>query len=438
MPLGASRLKRAVPFIALLALVSVSFLSCGYSSKGYTPPSKSFKRVLISQGVTSTFTFGGLFLLDGERDVYLRASEIPAGINPGLMTLSPTKGTLLVFDSSQNTVQIINAQTEQNAGSISVPGPTSSMVLPGTTTLGYAAVPTAPINGYPAGAVEQMDLTRFTTLPIGVPNAKTVLSNADGTQLLVFSSDSNNISVISPFLAIGPIDQGCNNPTPTGVCVVATGFDRPVSAIWNGGSTAYVLNCGAECGGTQASIQIMDLSTNPPTAGASIPVDGATVAFASGSTLYVAGTSPTVNDCASETTAATRCGRLDVVDLGSMSVTASIVIPDGYHDRIDISRNGQLFVGSHDCTNIGNVNNPVGEVRGCLAIVDTTAGGNYAVVVPPDNGDVTGLQSFADRDVEYVAEGGELRIYDTVKKVLQETQIVVVGKVVDVKQLDTF
>jgi hypothetical protein len=36
------------------------------------------------------------------------------------------------------------------------------------------------------------------------------------------------------------------------------------------------------------------------------------------------------------------------------------------------------------------------------------------VVIPPDNGDVTGLQSFAStRYVEYVAEGGRLRVYDT-------------------------
>jgi hypothetical protein len=77
---------------------------------------------------------------------------------------------------------------------------------------------------------------------------------------------------------------------------------------------------------------------------------------------------------------------------------------------MDMSANGQLFVGSYDCTNVGDVNNPVGEVRGCLAIYNTS---NGKIVIPPDNGNVDGLQGFSTRDAEYVAEGGNLRVYDT-------------------------
>ncbi len=84
------------------------------------------------------------------------------------------------------------------------------------------------------------------------------------------------------------------------------------------------------------------------------------MALLNGSTLYVAGTSPTKNACTGQTTAATICGRLDVVDLGSGTVTSSAVITDGYHDRMDMTTNGQIFIGSHDCTNIGNVNDLVG------------------------------------------------------------------------------
>jgi hypothetical protein len=84
---------------------------------------------------------------------------------------------------------------------------------------------------------------------------------------------------------------------------------------------------------------------------------------------------------------------------------------------------------------VGNVNNPSGEVRGCLSIYNTASG---AVVIPPDNGDVTGLQSFSTRNVEYVVEGGTLRIYDTTKDVLQRTQISIVGQVIDVKAIDFF
>ena len=59
-----------------------------------------------------------------------------------------------------------------------------------------------------------------------------------------------------------------------------------------------------------------------------------------------------------------------------------------------MTTNGQLFIGSHDCTNIGNVNNPSGEVRGCLSIYNTA---NGSVIIPPDNGDVNGLQGFTTR-----------------------------------------
>jgi hypothetical protein len=83
-----------------------------------------------------------------------------------------------------------------------------------------------------------------------------------------------------------------------------------------------------------------------------------------------------------------------------------------------------------------------GEVRGCLSIYNTNTG---AVVIPPDNGDVTGLQGFSSRNVEYVAEGGNLRVYDTtIDSLLLNTDfiptgtIVITGKIIDVKAIDFF
>src|SRR5208282_29890 len=103
---------------------------------------------------------------------------------------------------------------------------------------------------------------------------------------------------------------------------------------------------------------------------------------------------------------ATYCGLLTVVDLsGNMAVTNSgIVITDGYHDRIALGANGQLFIGSNTCTEIvPPIPPPPGaEVRGCLSIYNTltTAVGSApagGVVIPPANGDVTGLQPIAKR-----------------------------------------
>jgi len=314
------------------------------------------------------------------------------------------------------------------------------------TGFGYAAVPSAPFAAGPyPGAVEVMNLpVGGIAATISIPNAQTVVSSPGGSQLLVFSADSDVITIMAPLL----VNSG--NPVTT----TLSGFDRPVNAVFSDdGSTAYVLNCGAQCGGTQASVRILNLSTTPPTLGAVIPVNGATVGFLAGSTLYVAGTgTPTGPLCTSipsaAPTAATYCGTLDLVNLTTLedpyynNPATEIAITDGYHDRIDLSVNGQLFIGSQGCTNIGNVDNPQGEVRGCLSIFNTT---NAAVVIPPDNGDVTGLQSFTSREVEYVAEGGNLRVYDTLidsllppNNYIETGTIIITGYIIDVKAIDFF
>ena len=114
-----------------------------------------------------------------------------------------------------------------------------------------------------------------------------------------------------------------------------------------------------------------------------------------------------------------------------MSVTNPnpVLITDGYHSRMEMGSGGQLFIGARTCTNI----NTSSEVRGCLSIFNTSTSN---VVIPPDNGDVTGLQAIANRNVVYVVQGGELRIYDTTTDKLQSTQIDISGQAIDVKEVD--
>ncbi len=437
--------KKVAPLPALL-VASLAVTSCGGGGPTISaPPSKVTTRVLASQSSSSPTAPPGLVLIDGEIDTQVRAGEISAGNSPGLMAMSPNRTTLLAFDSGTNSVEIVSTPQETQTGSIPVGGLTTSMVAL-NTGFGYAAVPSAPFEAGPSpGAVVVMSFasTGNVAATISVPNAQTVVSSPDGSKLLVFNN-SSSVTIMSPLL----VNTG--NPVTTTV----SGFDSPVYGVFSAdGNTAYILNCGAQCGGTQASVQILNMSTTPPTVGAATPVNGATVGFLSGSTLYVAGKgTPTGPLCAAipsaAVTAATYCGTLDLVDVTTMqdpyynNPAAEIAIPDGYHDRIDMSVNGQLFIGSYACTNIGDVNNPQGEVRGCLAIYNTTTS---AVVIPPDNGDVTGLQSFTTRDVEYVAEGGNLRVYDTLidslippNDFIESGTILITGYIVDVKAVDFF
>lgn len=422
-------------FLAALLVIVAFTSSCGSGPKIGKPPSQLSTRVFASQSVSTAVAFAGLIIVDGAIDTLARASGISAGSSPGLMAISPDRSTLLVADSASNSINVVNTRAESSTGALPLPGPTTSMVAL-NTGFGYAAVPSAPFSGGPApGAVQVMNLTiGGTTTIVSVPNAQTLVASPDGTQLLVFSGDSDGVTVMLPNLVNTGI---CSPQCPT---TSVLGFDRPVYAVFStDGRTAYVLNCGAECGGTQASVQTLDMATLTP--GTPVPVDGATIGWLSGSTLYVAGNSSATSSCSGQTTAATTCGRLDAVDVGLMAVTNSAVITDGYHDRIDMSVNGQLFIGSKGCTNIGNVNNPQGEVRGCLSIFNTM---NGAVVIPPDNGDVTGLQSFTTRYVEYVAEAGRLRVYDTtidsllLSSFISTGTITTPGQIVDVKAVDFF
>jgi hypothetical protein len=425
--LKKSALSHARLVAAFLGVVGLA--SCNGGVNITKPPSGLTERVLASQSAASPTASPALVIIDGQFDTLGRGA-ISAGTSPSLMAISPERATLLSFDQVTNKVDVINTTKESLTGSVQLPGPTTSMAVPDSTTA-YAAVPVAPLTGSPPGAVVEMNLASGgIAATIGVPNAQTVIANSNGSQLLAFSNDSDSVTMVSPLL----LNTG--SPLTTSV----PGFDRPVYGFFSG-SNAYILNCGAECGGTQASVQILNLGTSPPSAGAALPVDAATIGYLVGTTLYVVGTSPTNNACTGETTAATTCGRLDIVDLGSMTVTATYVITDGYHDRIDLGLNSQLFIGSHACTNIGNVNNVTGEVRGCLSVYNVPVN---TVVIPPDNGDVTGLQGFTTRYAEYVAEGGNLRVYDTITDTLLDTTfittgtIVITGVITDVKAIDFF
>jgi hypothetical protein len=350
------------------------------------------------------------------------------------MALAPNLQSTLVYSQIGNTVTVVDNAKETVAAvagsttpvpAITLPGLTESIAVSPFATAAYVAVPTAPVFGQNPGAVQVLNLQNgSTTASIPIPGARFVICSPDGNHLLVFSDNSDIVTVITTVL-IG---------TNTDPRSYITGFDRPVWGIFTSNSSAFVMNCGAQCGGKAAGVSVLNVGAS--SASSTTPVSAATYGLLNNSTLYVAGTPPGSNTCAGSPTSATTCGRLSVVDTASMTVTGSAVIADGYHDRMQISQNGQLYIGSHSCTNI-NISG--GEVRGCLSILNTSNGG---VVIPPNNGDVTGLQQITGRDIVYVIQNGALQIYDTDTNQLQVTsgntqnndgQVDIVGQLYDVK-----
>ena len=448
---GVPGLKRILIGIFALAAASLTIIACGKSnptcattSTISTKPSGLAFRVFISNALypTTTGTTGPnapvLNIVNAaiNEDILSLSvvSLVGSSTQPGLMALAPGLQSTLVYSQIGNTVTVVDNAKETVATVAGSTSPVPAITLPGLTesiavspfaTAAYVAVPTAPVFGQNPGAVQVLNLQNgSTTASIPIPGARFVICSPDGNHLLVFSDNSDIVTVITTVL-IG---------TNTDPRSYITGFDRPVWGIFTSNSSAFVMNCGAQCGGKAAGVSVLNVGAS--SASSTTPVSAATYGLLNNSMLYVAGTPPGSNTCAGSPTSATTCGRLSVVDTASMTVTGSAVIADGYHDRMQISQNGQLYIGSHSCTNI-NISG--GEVRGCLSVLNTSNGG---VLIPPNNGDVTGLQQITGRNIVYVIQNGALQIYDTVTNQLQVTpgdtqnndgQVDIVGQLYDVK-----
>lgn len=438
-------MKRILISLALLVTASVTIVCCGSSKSSTVKPSRLRFRAFVSNPLLPS---GGanmpvLNIVDALQDqLSLSVISLASGsTQPGMMALSPDLGLTLVYSATGNTILIVDNTTESVASlagstaplpAINLPGFTESFFVDQFNSTAYAAVPAASVIGQAPGAVEVMNLLNGSiSASIPVPGAHFVVPSPDGSRILVFSDNSDTVTVISPSL-VG---------THTDPRSYLTGFDRPVWAVFNGASTAYILNCGLPCGGTAAGVSVLDIPSSTITS--TTPVSAASYGLLNGSTLYVAGTPTPVptgtNTCAGTPTSARTCGRLSVLNTGSMTVTGTAIITDGRQNRMQITQDGQLFIGAHSCT---GVNIPGGEVRGCLTIFNTIAS---TVVIPPQLGDVTGIQPITDRNVVYVCQNGIFAIYDTTTDMLQvlptnslnnNGQVDIVGDAVDVKLVD--
>jgi len=429
-------LKKVLILLVFLLPASLILLSCG----GYSAPSGSGGgsgikyRAFITNKVSAGTGLAGVYIVDAARDVRGTFSPISAGSTPGMMVLTPNRTLTLVFSGngtqfSDNQFTVINNATESAIGHQTLPGLTDSFVVSPDGSAAYIAVPTAPVIGQSPGVVKAISLNNGTfTGEVDVPSAHYLSIDNSGNRILAFSDNSDSVAVITPSnIGIG------NAVTP--VCC----FARPVAAFFSSDdSTAYVVNCGAECGGTQssaqASIQTLDLTTTPPTPGIPVPVPAATVALVNNSTMYLAGTPVPAVSCTVQQVQTT-CGELTTFDLASMSVVGSPVpINDGYHNRIALGANGQLFIGARTCSQAG-----------CLSIYNTqnSAVGTVppgGVGFPPAPGDVTSIQPIATRTVVYVVQGGTLYVYDTttdaVDAVEEQKLSNLIGDFVDIKTID--
>ena len=388
-----SRIFCALAVVALAVLTSCG----GGNNSSSTPPTSKFKnRVLAMESF-----FGRVAIVNADNDLVWPAT-ISVLTNSDGLVLSPDKANTYVFGSTVQSIRrIVNSTETLDNFSITVPAGINSFgVLSGNAT-GVAASRNAPVTGSPIGAVLLLDFTNQNiTATIPVAEARRVVLNHANSKVLAFADDTDSFYVI---------DTTAKTATPI---TNAAKLSRPVGAVFStDDSKAYILNCGAECGGTTASVTVFN--TADSTLGATIPVSGATVGLLDGSKLYVAGSANNV-------------GLLDVVDTSAMTRTQSgISISNGTHNLMALADGGNLYIGAINCSNVNG---------GCLTTYPTSG---QTATVSSVIGDVSAIQPVAGRGLVYVGIGGDFKIYETSTNAPRATgQINVLGNVTAIMAID--
>ncbi len=415
--------------VASIVLLIVSQPGCGGGSSSTTPTSGLDERAFVAVNLTST---GSILIVDASKDQLSASSIAVQGVGafssppPQLMIPGPNN-TTIEYNSGDNNLNIIDNIKETQvakigsidctasgtACQIQFAGPVDSLAASSDGKFIYAAlgsnsevnivdltgssIPTPKsIPAVPGNCQNSVDPTKSTCLP----GARRIVLSHNNAKLLVFNETLTQFEIVN---------------TSDSTVRTVTGLDHPIYGVFSADdSKAYVLNCGAECGGTQASIITVDmssLSVSQP-----VNVDAATIGTADTNNLYVAGSNP----------ATPGAGSLTVLPLSSLTGGKQIKIGDGFHQVIALFQ-GKVIVGARTCT------------TGCLSIVDANAG-TAIIDTPaggqPQKGDILAIAPITPRKVFYAAEGGELRIYDatTGQEELLNTapMIDIVGKVTSV------
>ena len=418
-------MKRAVLLLGICVCVFF-IVSCGNNYNSATGPngnvSVNAPSMLKNRAFITNQFSGNIQIVDSQTDqtafytvtnnntgftgpgVTGTAVNIVVGGSLTFQALSPDKTETVVYNPTSFSLTFITNATEVSNGSVTLANWADMALYSPDSTKIYAPVPNAPITNARAGGVQVINTsTGSVTSTYAVPSAHWVAISPDGNTLLVFALNSDTMYLID-----------LTQTTPTAVAI--SGFARPVNAfISSDNSTAYVLNCGPECGSTAGPPSVMRFDMASRSVTATVPVAGASVGLLKGNNLYVAGYPGGTN------------GTLDLVDISTMTRTTTnpVAIGDGNHTTMSVSNNNKLYIGALTCMN---------STVGCLSMVDL--GKMTLDGIGQPLGSVTGLQAIPNRNTMYTVQGGVLYIYDTTTGQLQSTQISFRGALYSVLQVD--
>jgi hypothetical protein len=339
-----------------------------------TPPSGLLERVLVAYTANTTSS-GGLYILDGLNNLRgniqntIKSYSISgySEADPVNIINYPEQMTGYVLSSNDGNLVAVNYSKEASSGTVASFGANSPS--------GAAA----PSGVTFAGAAEQSGIlvvvSGGVTYDLNLPNVDKVVINQGDSVVLAMVRNSNALyrvvklpATTTPVVPPGSVD--CEPLLLPVFCVVpvAGAYDHPINATFSlDGNTAYVLNCGPECGGTTASVSFLQQSSldinlvptvDPLSAGApspltSLPVanpipipGGATAALSDGTNLYISGQSLQSSGAYSGLFG----GNLTLLNLSSYTAGAPISISDGTHTKMLFADNNTLWIGSSACS----------------------------------------------------------------------------------------
>jgi len=448
------------------------------------PPSLLANRVMIA--VTSNGgSSGSLQIVDALRDIRSNVQNTKPSFSisgyasgyPDLILNFPAEITGYVYSNAQGDVQIVNYGKESVTGSAGTfPAKSSGLAVPPTFSHVYSAEESI-------GQLGIIDNTTGKSYGLILPNVFQVVVNQGDTVVLAMVRNSDTVYRVvklnaNQFLtstaadaAIGAADCEpfnlpvyCIVPVNTGAATNA--FDRPTGAYFSlDGTSAYVLNCGQECGGTTSSVTylqqgVLEYNNIPkgvPDASAFttqvLVPGGVTAALSDGTTLYVSGQQIQPDGLFA--------GNLSTISLATNTVTGKYSISDGTHSKMLFADDNTLWIGSQYCATgerasrasqgitdqTANYNCLTRFDLGALSvsIVPFVTQGSATAIVPYPNtnqnqyyyGDLTGLCWVQNLHKVYTAYGGQVHAFNTVDgSEINNKNIIVQGTALDVAYMD--
>ncbi len=463
-----NRSRRSLCVLPLTLCVIFTILAgCGqsfYFANRALPPSGIANRVLVAVQNPSPTGRGLLQILDAFYDIRYSYNHKTASfdiggfgdVDPTTIQNMPAEQIGAVYSTGDGTLALVSYATEQQSTSVAgLTGLATSIFMTTDQRYVFAANPLG-------HSVTVIDRTLSTNYTLNLPNVYRLSVNPGGSVALAFVDNSDLVYSVLRLQNNQQAPSNAEDCEPQNLpvyCLVPVPgppgqFNRPIKAVFSpDGSTAYVLNCAIECGGTHpsanylpgtqagvsylpvAGILIQSGSPVPPGSAtlvtATVPVPGgATTAIPSGNTLYVAGQQPQSDGLFA--------GVLSVLNIPSQKVTGAYSISDGNHTKMLFGDDNTLWVASQLCTQgerYKQVMNGAQIQFGCLTMFNTSS--NTVTKIDAYKGDATGIAAITSLGKVYTAEGGQVYIYSTVDgSALDNTNVTVVGTASDVAYMD--